>query len=628
MADPDTPSASPREPRIAIATVEGFLRQGEPLLAYNAVQDGLQDFPGNLRLRQLKGLALARSGDVERANALLRELAAEQSADSETLGMLARTHKDLGLAARSPADRDAHLSAAFRIYHDAYLAARAAKPAGEPWYTGINAAAIALWRDDLTTAGRIATDVRDACIEAQAGGALAQDYWLTASLGEAALILGNDAESAVHYGRAVRLAAGHYGSLASTRRQALLLAERLPRDTAWLTDILRVPPVLVYAGNITGPVPPDRADSAATLEAIATAIRRRLARARPLAAYGSACTATDILCLEALQEEGVETHVVLPFPAQELRRISVDGTSNGWDSRFERVLTAASSVTITSDHAARGSTATFDYANLVFTGMATLRARVLETELRGLAIGEERPHPGAGTGASLVELWQKQRIAVEEIRMAGFATEGVPVAEPPATASASFKHEIRAMLFGDAVGYSGLSEDQTPNFITQFLGAVAALNGRSAERPIHVETTGDGLYMVFTDVGEAGHYALQLSHLITTTDWVSRGLPGGLNIRIALHCGPVYHGRNPVTGAPLFTGPHTSRAARIEPVTPPGQVYASSAFAAVAAASGVRGLRLQYIGRMPLAKGYGLLGLYHVSPGDTVNREAPAAAGE
>ena len=83
-----------------------------------------------------------------------------------------------------------------------------------------------------------------------------------------------------------------------------------------------------------------------------------------------------------------------------------------------------------------------------------------------------------------------------------------------------------------------------------------------------------------------------------------------------------------MTGAPLFTGPHTSRAARIEPVTPPGQVYASSAFAAVAAASGVRGLRLQYIGRMPLAKGYGLLGLYHVSPGDTVNREAPAAAGE
>jgi hypothetical protein len=83
-----------------------------------------------------------------------------------------------------------------------------------------------------------------------------------------------------------------------------------------------------------------------------------------------------------------------------------------------------------------------------------------------------------------------------------------------------------------------------------------------------------------------------------------------------------------VTGAPLFTGPHTSRAARIEPVTPPGQVYASSAFAAVAAASGVRGIRLQYIGRIPLAKGYGLLGLYHVSLGETLKQIEPASGDE
>jgi hypothetical protein len=647
MADPDTPSVSPQEPGTAIATVEGLLRQGEPLLAYNAVQDGLQKFPGNLRLRQLKGLALARSGDVERANALLHAIAAEQSADPETLGMLARTHKDLGLAARSTAARDAHWSAAFRIYHDAYAAAVRRRSAGDAWYTGINAAAIALWRDDLVTARRIAAEVRDACIAAQADGAMAQDYWLEATLGEAALILGNDAESAAHYRRAVQLAAGRFGNLASTRRQALLLAERLPRDTAWLIDILKIPPVLVYAGHCIGHVLPDHAGAAAELgsslaadleASVAAAIRRRLTLLRPLAAYGSARAGADILCLEAMQEQGGETHVVLPFPGAEFRRICVDGASSGWGSRFDRVLAAASSVTVTSDHPARGSTATFDYANLVFTGMAALRARMLGTGLQGLAVAADLPGRRAGATAALVELWQQQRIAVEEIRMAGFATDAAPATEPPWSPSfgaapigtapigsspddsetPSFQHEIRAMLFGDAVGYSGLSEDQTPNFITQFLGTVAALNGTSAERPIHVETSGDGLYMVFADVRHAGHYALQLSHLITTTDWVARGLPGGLNIRIALHCGPVYHGRNPLTGAPLFTGPHTSRAARIEPVTPPGQVYASSAFAAVAAASGVQGLRLQYIGRIPLAKGYGLLGLYHLSPDETL----------
>jgi class 3 adenylate cyclase len=76
----------------------------------------------------------------------------------------------------------------------------------------------------------------------------------------------------------------------------------------------------------------------------------------------------------------------------------------------------------------------------------------------------------------------------------------------------------------------------------------------------------------------------------------------------------VYCGWDPVTGSRLFTGPHTSRAARIEPITPPGQVYASSAFAAVAAASGIDGIVMRHVGRTPLAKRSGSLSLYHLQP--------------
>jgi class 3 adenylate cyclase len=97
-------------------------------------------------------------------------------------------------------------------------------------------------------------------------------------------------------------------------------------------------------------------------------------------------------------------------------------------------------------------------------------------------------------------------------------------------------------------------------------------------------------------------------------DRAAAGLPPNFNLRIALHCGPVYCGWNPVTNAPLYTGPHASRAARLEPITPPGQVYASSAFAAVAAANGAGDLLMRYIGRLPLAKNYGTLAVYHVRP--------------
>jgi class 3 adenylate cyclase len=178
------------------------------------------------------------------------------------------------------------------------------------------------------------------------------------------------------------------------------------------------------------------------------------------------------------------------------------------------------------------------------------------------------------------------------------------------------RHEMRAMLFADAVGYSQLSEDQIPGYISGFLGAVAQLNARTAHRFEHVETSGDGLYMVFRDAAGAGHYALELNALVAAFDREACGLPPNFNLRIALHCGPVHCARDPITGFPIYTGPHTSRAARIEPITPPGQVYASSAFAAVAAASGVEAICMDYVGRIPLAKGYGTLGLYHVRPAD------------
>jgi hypothetical protein len=609
----------------SIDAAERWLRQGEPLLAYNAVQEGLDASPENLRLRQLKGLAVARSGDIERANQLLRELADEGGADAETLGMLARTHKDLALRTRRPADRDRHLESAFRIYNHAYEAACSGHAVADASYTGINAAAVAVLRGDLATARRIAGEVRSLALGSAAAAAEAADYWLEATLGEAALILGQPVESAARYARAATLARGNFGNLSSTRRQAELLAERLPGGAQWVPDVLRIPPIVMYTGHML-----DRATRAqprfpATLEdAVAAAVRRRFESLRPVAAYGSAACGADIVCLEAMHEFGGETHIVLPFPAAEFRRVSVDCAQGKWGDRFELAVARATSVTITSEHRARGSNAPYEYANYILSGMARLRAQALQTQLHAVAVWDGRAALAGdlapGGAASVVHLWQTQGVELAEVRLAelpGGSASPTNMSGPEELANdeapvAGFTHEIRAMLFADAVGYSRLSEDQTPNFITQFLGAVAGLIARTEQRPEHVETTGDGLYMVFRSVRDAGLYALQLSHLVATTDWAARGLPDGLNIRIALHCGPVHCGRNPITGSRLYTGPHTSRTARIEPITPPGQVYASSAFAAVAAGLGVDDLSMQYVGRMPLAKGYGLLGIYHV----------------
>jgi len=611
-----TPNNSPDAPEAAVVLADRHLRQGEPILAYNATQAGLAQWPQHLRLRQLQGLALARSGDLKRANRLLTELADEGCDDAETLGMLARTHKDLAFATPDTALRAHHLQAGYGLYARAFDDACRASATGDAQYVGINAATMAVLKGDLARGREIARQVQSLLGPVPAHGPQPPlDYWQQATLGEAALILGDTAAAALHYGRAAALAGKRFGDISSTRRQARLLAAHLPGDCAAAAAALRIPPVLVFTGHMIDlPDRPAPRFPAASEPAIRWAIHSRLAALQPVAAYGAAACGADILCLELARELGAETHIVLPFPAAEFRHVSVDFAGGNWGERFELCLSGADSVTIASDHQARGSVATFEYANLILTGMGALRAQVLDTDLRALAVRNPSAPGLPGGAASLAALWQAQGVAVEHVQMsdaipASVRTPVLPVDHTPSVPPL-VRHEMRALLFADAVDFSQLSEDQIPAFIGGFLEAVAGLNRRTEHRFEHVETSGDGLYMVFADVGDACRYALELSALVRDFDRQACGLPPGFDMRIALHCGPVHCARDPITGGQLYTGPHTSRAARIEPVTPPGQVYASSAFAAVAAARATRGTAMNYVGRIPLAKGHGTLGLY------------------
>jgi class 3 adenylate cyclase len=85
-----------------------------------------------------------------------------------------------------------------------------------------------------------------------------------------------------------------------------------------------------------------------------------------------------------------------------------------------------------------------------------------------------------------------------------------------------------------------------------------------------------------------------------------------MGIRIGLHSGPAFPVVDPIIKQFNYTGVHVSRAARIEPITPPGAVYASQAFAALAEAVGVREFACDYVGKTVLAKNYGEFPTYRV----------------
>ncbi len=165
-------------------------------------------------------------------------------------------------------------------------------------------------------------------------------------------------------------------------------------------------------------------------------------------------------------------------------------------------------------------------------------------------------------------------------------------------------------MFADVVGYSKLPETVIPKYVAQFNQRVSRLIAESSSSPVNVNTWGDGLFFVFSGVEDAGRFGLDLRDLVTKTNWIDLGLPHNLSIRIAIHAGPVYVNFDPIVRQMTFTGAHVSRAARIEPITHEGEVFASEEFAALAAADQSKGFSCDLVGTTALAKSYGLSRIY------------------
>jgi len=613
-----------RAPEVYRRLGERILKLGEPLLAYDVVCEGLVCFPDDSRLQQLQGLALARSGSLERANLILEKLNAEGCNDEETQGILARTHKSLGLRARHRHDPEgqAHLRRSLELYSEAY------DRFGGYW-TGINAATLALLLGDKGQATALAGRVYEQTlrelerVEAKAG----DTYWPLATLGEAALVLNGVGEAEDWYGRAAGVASreGRYGDLSTTRQQARLLLEHLDSDVAAIERCFRIPRVAVFVGHMIDR--PERASPRfpARLEgAVREAIRDRLEQSGIRIGYSSAACGSDILFLEEILERGGEAHVVLPSDRDQFLADSVDILSGSdWGERFRRVLERAD-ITTASHQRLDVSGVSYDYANMIVHGLATLRADHLDTELVRLAVWDGRTGDGPGGTASTVARWQSQGHAVDVIDLMEILRRQCPDLETSwvraaassgmATADegSEFRSQIVSILFGDVVGFSKLTEPQVPRFVKHFLGLIAELLAGRPNLPVKKNTWGDALYLVFEGPREAGRFALELRDRVVATRWDEVGLPAGLGLRIALHAGPVYLCIDPVTERPNCIGTHVSHAARIEPITPPGQVFASQAFAALAAAERVRDFACHYVGQTPLAKGYGIYPTYHV----------------
>lgn len=627
--DPKVWSANPEPYRLL---GERILKLGEPLLAYDVVAEGLKSFPQDARLRQLFALALARSGAAGLANSVLERLYQDGYRDEETLGLLARTHKDLAREEQDSSKAAQHLRRAYEFYSLGF------ESSGGYW-SAINAATLALLLGERDSATALARLVRDQCRQKlqELGDASAERYWLVSTLGQAALLLQDWPEAENWYSQALELGRGDWGSLQSTRHNARLVMQRIaPGDgDARIERLFRFPAVVVFAGHMVDQ--PNRSVPrfpSAIEPIVKDAIRQCLKKLNARIGYASAASGSDILFHEAMLESKGESYILLPYEKERFLRDCVSPAGEGWNERFEKVFAQAiESQEVSRRHRMDGDVS-YEFANLMLHGLAAIRAEQLETRLVPVAVWDGKEGNGIGGTGCTVERWRRLGLQVEIIDLAEIlhrhcpgivdAAEDLPETESTAAgeASSEFAPEIRALLFADAEGFSKLTDEEIPLFARHFLGLAARLATESAHPPLTKNTWGDGLYFVFSNVRDAGVFALDLRDAVRGTDWLKHGLPS-LNIRIGLHAGPVYSCRDPVTQHINYIGANVSRAARIEPITPAGQVYASRTFAALAAAERATEFRCEYVGQTSMAKQYGTFPTYVVQRRKRGDRIAP-----
>lgn len=595
-------------PEIFFTLGERMLRTGNPLFAYDVVSEGLKHFPGHTRLRQLLGLALARARATAAANEVLLALYNEGHRDEETVGLLARTFKDLAGESLSADETRLNMRKAFELYAAAYQSQSG-------YWTGINAATTALLTGEHDQAVELARDVRDLCMKQLASISSGQAYWLRATIGESWLILNDFTKAEEWYAHAVEAEPRRYGDIQSTRRNARMIMKYLQVDFGPIENCLSIPPVVVFAGHmIDRPNRPEPRFPPHFEQSVRHALRTLLSRHNVGFGYSSAACGSDILFMETIFDLKAEGYVVLPYEKSSFISDSVDIVPGAdWRERCDSVLEHATKVTICSDRPQSDVQAAIEYANLMLRGLGIIHARQLDTQLIPVVVWDGKPGDGPGGTASMVREWTRHGFPVEQIHIAELLREQIVVncdppcaAEEPTTTHSpgDFVPCIQALLFGDAHGFSKLTEGQVPLFVTHFLGMVGELANSSSHAPIAKNTWGDGLYLVFRNVRDAGLFALQLCERIEQIDWLRVGL-GELKVRVGLHAGPVYACLDPVTERINYIGAHVSRAARIEPVTPVGKVYASEPFAALAADEGVLEFSCEYVGQVAMAKGFG-----------------------
>jgi class 3 adenylate cyclase len=619
------------QPDLHRAFVRKLIDEGHPTRAFELAREGLARHAGDPELTYLVGLALARGGNISAVEGCLTkllqrtDLEAKLRIDAVSLeGRLYKDRYERSADATRKAELAARSAAAYR---------KAADILGANYFPRINAATMALLSGDSQQAKDLARTVIEQVEEERRQPDRAEDYWGLATLGEACLLLGRLDEAATWYQKAVAGASerGDVGSIASMRRNALLLREKLAISDE-LMRLFYMGSVVVFSGHMLDSptrvskdkLPPRFPADPQLIREVSGAIKEALADLNATIGFCSAACGSDILFAEQMLERHAELHIVLPFARGDFYSTSVDFASpemKPWRVRFDALLERAKQVHYATTEAYLGDDVLFDFVSSFTQGLAIIRAKERGVIPQALAVLDAAAARRPGGTACFLDSCIQANLPVRVIDLAGLRegilgstrSPSVPAEPAPAAAGDRMERQLKCMLFADVKDFSKIREEHSPQFFMRFLHEVDDALRSLKTAPTFSNTWGDGLYLVFDRVADGAQAAIRLLERAEQLNWKDMGLAETTPVRIGIHAGPVFSDMDPIIRRRNYFGSHVNRAARIEPVTMPGCAFTSEQFAALLAMEPGHEFVCEYIGVEPLAKQYDWCPLYRLT---------------
>jgi class 3 adenylate cyclase/tetratricopeptide (TPR) repeat protein len=612
-----------------VRSAQFHLDNGDPFFAYDITVRGLENFRGNIKLSQLAALALSRTGSLERAVSIIEPLIINGDKSEDSYGILASAYKKLWQRALKEEDACFYAKKALELYEQGFEITGG-------YYTGLNAATMHLFLGNNEKSEKIAIAVVSQCRKIVDLNPL--DYWAMASLAEALLLTGECEEALEIYSHLKDFSHSNYTRICTTRNQALQIA-KLKNCEKEISSVLDLGSVVIFTGHMIDS--PDRYSKRFNGEDevfVAAEIRKKLDSMKAVTGYSSAACGADILFLEAMLERGAEVNIVLPFRVEDFLETSVKFAGPSWEVRFNQVMERATTVTYSTNEHYLGDDILFSYCNNIVAGMGRLKSQLLGIDLKMLAVLEEVGTVKTGgtqemllhcrhicNGIEVIDLPSSKKKNINFINKKKSSMDSGGKIDQIETAfgknstfslaqDEGFKlssRQICTMIFADVVGFSKLHDKQAVTFLHFFQSSILKLMEKRVKKPAFCNTWGDGLFFVFTDLVDGADFALDLRDIMSSKNWKEQGFENFMDIRISLHTGPVFKIKDQLIGRDNYFGTQVARAARIEPITTPGRVYASFQTSALLALFST-GIYCEYVGNISLPKKYGLSAVYEL----------------